>query len=45
MVAIEGRYYVTPFKVHLGVTQGHPLTPTIFNMVVDAVICHWVMLV
>ena len=24
-------------------TQGKPLLPTIFNVVVDAVICHWVM--
>ena len=24
-----------------GVTQGDPLSPTIFNVVVDAVVCHW----
>ena len=23
-------------------TQGDPLSPTIFNVVVDAVVCHWV---
>ena len=23
------------------VTQGDPLSPTIFNVVVDAVVCHW----
>ena len=40
-----GCYYITPFKVHQGVTQGGPLPPTIFNVVVDTVICHWVMLV
>ena len=22
-------------------TQGDPLSPTIFNVVVDAVVCHW----
>ena len=25
-------------------TQGDPLSPTIFNVVVDAVVCHWVTL-
>ena len=24
-----------------GVTQGNPLSHTIFNVVVDAVVCHW----
>ena len=23
-------------------TQGDPLSPTIFNVVVDAVVCHWI---
>ena len=23
-------------------TQGDPLSPTIFNVVVDTVVCHWV---
>ena len=27
-----------------GVTQGDPLSPTIFNVVVDAVVRHWVTL-
>ena len=27
-----------------GVTQGDPLSPTIFNVVVDAVVFHWVTL-
>ena len=27
-----------------GVTQGNPLSPTIFNVVVDVVVCHWVTL-
>ena len=26
-------------------TQGDPLSPTIFNMVVDAVVRHWVTMV
>ena len=45
MVEGAGRYYSTPFKGHQGFTQWDPLSPTIFNMVFDAVICHWVTLV
>ena len=45
MVARTRRYYVTPFKARQGVTQGNPLSPTIFNMVFDAVIFHWIILV
>ena len=41
MVAREGRYYGTEFKGERGVTQGEPLSPTIFNVVVDAVVRHW----
>ena len=44
IVARAGHYWGTPFKVHQGVTQGGPLSPTIFKMVVEVVICHWVML-
>ena len=40
-----GCYCSTPLKVHQGVPQGGPLPPTIFNVVVDTVICHLVMLV
>ena len=40
-----GSYNSTSLKFHQGVTQGDPLYPTIFNMVVDAVICHRVTLV
>ena len=40
-----GSYYGTPFKGHRGVTQGDSLYHTIFNMVTDTVICHWVTMV
>ena len=26
-------------------TQGNPLSPTLFNMIMDTFICHWVMVV
>ena len=42
MVARGGGYYGTAFKRERGVTQGDPLSPTIFNVVVDAVVRHWV---
>ena len=42
MVARAGGYYRTGFKGAIGVTQGDPLSPTIFNVVVDAVVRHWV---
>ena len=42
MVARAGRYYGTDFKGERGVTQGDPLSPTIFNVVVDTVVRHWV---
>ena len=45
MVARAGGYYCAPFKGFRGVTQGDPLSPTIFNVVVDAVLCHWVTVV
>ena len=41
MVARAGSYYGKGFKGGRGVTQGDPLSPTIFNMVVDAVVRHW----
>ena len=44
MVARVGGYYGEAFKGAWGVTQGDPLSPTIFNVVVDAVVRHWVML-
>ena len=44
MVAREGGYYGNGFKGARGVTQGDPLSPTIFNVVVDEVVRHWVTL-
>ena len=44
MVARAGGYYGTGFKGGLGVTQGDPLSPIIFNVVVDAVVHNWVTL-
>ena len=42
MVANVGGYYRAMFKGARGVTQGDPLSPTIINMVVNAVVRHWV---
>ena len=44
MVERAGGYFGTGFKGEMGVTQGDPLSPTIFNLVVDAVVRHWVTL-
>ena len=45
MVAKADGYFGRPFKGYLGVTQGNPLSPTIFNVVMDSVIRHWGMVV
>ena len=45
MVARYWGYFVTPFKGYYGVTQGDPLSPIIFNVVVDAVLIQWVTVV
>ena len=37
-----GGHYGSIFQIHRGVTQGDPLLPTIFNVVVDTVIRYWV---
>ena len=37
-----GGYYRSAFQGFRGVTQGYSLSPTIFNVVVDAVVRHWV---
>ena len=42
MAAIASGYYGKAFKGDRGVTQGDPLSPTIFNVVVDAVVRHWI---
>ena len=42
MVSRAGVYYGEAFKGARGVTQGDPLSPTIFNVVVDAVVRHWI---
>ena len=41
MVARAGGYHGEAFKGERGVTQGDPLSPTIFNVVVDAAVRHW----
>ena len=41
MVARAGSYYGKGFKIGRGVTQGYPLSSTIFNVVVDAVVRQW----
>ena len=33
--------YGAPFRIDRGVTQGDPLLPTILNVVVDVMVCHW----
>ena len=45
MVANNRGYFVAPFKVQSEMTQGDPLSPTIFNVAVDAVLQYWVAVV
>ena len=45
MVAKADGYFGHPFNGFQCVTQGDPLYPTIFNVVMDAIIHHWVRLV
>ena len=42
MVAKAGGCYGAAFKGARGVTQGYALSPTIFIMMVDEVVWHWV---
>ena len=41
MLARAGSYYGTAFKGAHGVTQVDPFSPTIFNVVVNAVVRNW----
>ena len=45
MVMKAGEYSGPPFQGQCGVTQGNPFYPTVFNVVVDAMIRYWVMVV
>ena len=42
MVARAGGYYGEAFKGARGVTQSNPLSPTIFNVVVDVIVRNWI---
>ena len=42
MVARAGGYYGTAFGGERVVTQGDPLSPTIFNVLVNVVVRNWV---
>ena len=41
MVARAGGYCGAAFKGDRGATQGDPLSPTTFNVMVDVVVWHW----
>ena len=45
MVAKAGGYFGIPFKGYQCVRKGDPMSPTIFNVVMDAVISYWVTVV
>ena len=45
MVSLATGYYREAFQVVRVVTWGDLLYPTIFNMVVDSVVQHWVLMV
>ena len=42
MVVRAGGYFGLPFKGYCRVTQGDPLSPKLFSVVMGAVISHWV---
>ena len=41
MVCHASGYYGKPFKAEQGATQGGPVSPRIFNIMVDAVVQEW----
>ena len=43
IMARAGGYYGVAFNGACGLTQVYPLSPTIFNVVVDVVVRHWLM--
>ena len=45
MVAKAGGYFVTTFQGYFELTQGNPFYPTVFNVFLDALIWHWVVVV
>ena len=45
MVARAGRYFGLLFKGYRGVIEGNSLFPTLYNVVMDAVIRYWVTVV
>ena len=45
MVAWESQYYGDPLRGLLRVAHGDPLSPNILNIVADAIIQHWVIVV
>ena len=45
MAENAGGHYWPAFQIHHRVSQGDPLSLTIFNVVVDAVIRHWMKVV
>ena len=42
MVDCAGEYYGEAFQVFQGLPQGNPLSLTIYIVVVDVVVIHWV---
>lgn len=41
LVCRAASFYGSPFKAYPGVTQGGPLSPRIFNIMVDAIVREW----
>ena len=41
MVTRASGYYRQPLQGSWGVTQGDPLYPSTFNVLVDVIVCHW----